>query len=347
MYKIGICGHFGNKKNLLNGQTVKTKIITNELSKQLGEDEITTVDTHNWKRNPFKLLVENFNLIKKSNNIIILPAHRGIKVFVPLFLLFNIFFNRKLYYIVIGGWLPEILQNNLKLKNRLKKFDGIYVETKSMMKDLNKLGLLNVDVIPNFKVINVLKEDELRCTNKQPFKVCTFSRVMKEKGIEDAINVIIKINSEAQEEIYNLDIYGQVEKGYEKRFEELQKNFPSYIKYKGLVEFDKATDILKNYFLLLFPTKYEGEGFPGTVLDAFASGVPIVATDWKYNSEIIINNKTGFIYNNNIENFDYLLKDLANNPKKVLSLKNNCLNEINKYNPNIVISKLLKKMKVD
>lgn len=347
MYTIGICGHFANEKNLLNGQTVKTKIVTNELIRQLGQNQISTIDTHNWKKNPFKLLIQTFNLIKKSENIIILPAHRGVKVFVPLFLILNLFFNRKLHYIVIGGWLPEMLNNNILLRNRLKKFDGIYVETISMMNSLKNLGLENVSVVPNFKVTKILKENELIFSQKKPFKICTFSRVMKEKGIEDAINAINKINTNSKEMVYTLDIYGQIENGYEDRFKELQKKFPSYINYKGLVEFDKATDILKNYFILLFPTKYEGEGFPGTVLDAFAAGIPVVATNWKYNSEIITDMKTGFIYNNQIDDLEYLLKDLALHPKKVQPLKALCLQEIHKYNPNIVIARLLKIMGVN
>ena len=65
-------------------------------------------------------------------------------------------------------------------------------------------------------------------------------------------------------------------------FNELKSTFPSYIKYGGLVPFDKSVEVLKNYFALLFPTYYEGEGFAGTLLDAMAAGVPVVASDWRY-----------------------------------------------------------------
>ena len=42
---VCIIGHFGFAKNLLNGQTVKTKIITKELEKQLVKDRYTW-----WKK---------------------------------------------------------------------------------------------------------------------------------------------------------------------------------------------------------------------------------------------------------------------------------------------------------
>ncbi|MFR3494185.1 MAG: glycosyltransferase [Blautia sp.] len=56
---------------------------------------------------------------------------------------------------------------------------------------------------------------------------------------------------------------------------------PQYIRYKGMVPFNQSTEVLKNYDALLFPTYYEGEGFAGTIIDAFAAGLPVIASDWK------------------------------------------------------------------
>lgn len=50
MYKVGVCGHFGSEKNLLNGQTVKTKLLTKELRLALGTQDVNIVDTHGWKK---------------------------------------------------------------------------------------------------------------------------------------------------------------------------------------------------------------------------------------------------------------------------------------------------------
>lgn len=61
---VSVIGHFGNSKLLLNGQTVKTKIITDELSKQLGNDEVLKLDTAGGKstllKAPFQCLRERF-----------------------------------------------------------------------------------------------------------------------------------------------------------------------------------------------------------------------------------------------------------------------------------------------
>lgn len=47
MNKIGICGHYGGNKICLDGQTIKTKIVTEELEKIY---KIKKVDTFNGKK---------------------------------------------------------------------------------------------------------------------------------------------------------------------------------------------------------------------------------------------------------------------------------------------------------
>ena len=172
MYKIGICGHFANGKHLLNGQTVKTKIIAKELELELTSKEIYTLDTYGWRKNPLKLIYLLFKMVKNSKHIIILPAQRGLKVFVPIILLFNILYRRKLHYIVIGGWLPMILSTNKYLKNLLNKFDSIHVETKTMANNLNNLNMTNIYVLPNFKSIQVLGKESFPIHMPFPLKVC-------------------------------------------------------------------------------------------------------------------------------------------------------------------------------
>ena len=65
-----------------------------------------------------------------------------------------------------------------------------------------------------------------------------------------------KINEEANETVYALDIYGQIDKNYAEEFEKIKNTLPSYIKYVGCVDSEKTVKTLENYYLLLFPTKF-------------------------------------------------------------------------------------------
>lgn len=347
VFKVGICGHFGGGKQFFDGQTVKTKTIFAELGKYLGEDRVTKVDTYNWKLRPFRLLINFVKLINSSENVIIIPAQNGVKFFVPLLAILNLFFKRKIYYVVVGGWLPEFIVKEKYLIPSLKRFNTVLVETTIMKQKLNTLGLLNVDILPNFKNLNVLKESELVYNHTEPYKLCTFSRVMKEKGIEDALEAVKHVNKTMGRIVYTLDIYGQVDEGYRERFAELEKTFPNYICYKGVVNFSDSVAVLKEYFALLFPTYYKGEGFAGTILDAYAAGIPVIATNWRYNGEIIQDQIDGFIYDyQNPAGLYNLLYKAVQDPGIIIDLKKNCINRAAEFSADKVVERLVKYLKI-
>lgn len=342
MYRVGICGHYGGGKIYLDGQTVKTKIFTKELANKIGEQNIQIVDTHGWKRNPLSLIIKCIMLLSRCQNIIIFPDQNGIKVLSLLFVILNRVFNRKLHYVVIGGWLPELLEKNSVLKNRVSKFDGVYVETYSMLKELEKLGFTNVEYLPNFKQLNILNKEELIFQNEEPYKLCTFSRVVYEKGIEDAIEAVKNVNDSLGRIVYTLDIYGQVDEKYRDRFENLKNTFPEYIAYKGVVDYNRSVDVLKKYFALLFPTHYRTEGMPGTIIDAYAAGIPVISSHWNSATEIIINGETGFVYDfKSRKGLEKVLFNMHSNIDQINEMKKNCLRMAKQYTPEVAIGLFL------
>lgn len=340
MKKVAVLGHFAFGLNYLDGQTVKTKIVTSELEKQLGANQVSRIDTHGGAKIIPKVIMQLVGAFRNNANIVILPAKNGIKFFVPMCVFLKKIFHRKLHYVVIGGWLSELLEKNDRIKKDLNEFNCIYVETNEMKTKLNTIGLQNVVVMPNFKRLQLLREEELAIPTAEPHKLCTFSRVVKEKGIEDAVKAVRQLNEEKGYTAYTLDIFGQIDPNQGEWFQNLQSQFPEYITYKGLVEFDKSVEVIKDYYLLLFPTYYEGEGFAGTLLDAMAAGVPIVASDWKYNREIINANNGLLFETHNVNDMVSKIKSI----KDIGQLKKSCLIEAQKYQPQNVIQILLNRL---
>lgn len=342
---VSILGHFGEGKTLLNGQTVKTKILTEELCEQLGKEQVVRIDTHGGIRTLFKAPFQVLRALKQSRNVMILPAQNGVRVYAPLLSLFrNLFRGRKLHYVVIGGWLPEFLKQRKRLAAVLKMFDKIYVETQTMKRALEEQGFGNVIVMPNCKRLHILTEDELIYPTEKPYRLCTFSRVMKEKGIEDAVDAVISINTKRHFPVFTLDIYGAVESSQTEWFETLKKTFPDYIHYRGAVPFHETTEILKEYFALLFPTYYEGEGFAGTFLDAYSAGIPVIATDWRYNPELV-SEDTGFLYPTQRQDILIdILEGVVQNPAELYIKKSACLKKASEYQSDQVIRILINQL---
>ena len=343
MKKVCVIGHFGFGKELLNGQTIKTKTVTIELEKQLGKDQVVKIDTHGGARVFLGIICKMLKAFCYCENIIVFPAHNGVRVFVPLCVFLNFLFRRKLHYVVIGGWIDSFLEQHYVLSKMLKNFTGIYVETQSMKCALKQRGLSNVVVMTYFKDIPILKKSELVYSTLKPYRVCTFSRVMKEKGIENAIDAVKNANAKAGENLFTLDIFGQIDTAQVQWFENLKANFPEYISYKGLVPFNETVDTLKNYYALLFPTYYDGEGFAGTLLDAMAAGIPSIVSDWKYNSEIVVQNITGILVKP--MDTDALTSALESTlTDSWNAMKGNCIHESYKYIPSIAIQTLINKL---
>ncbi|GIQ69772.1 glycosyltransferase family 1 protein [Xylanibacillus composti] len=340
MRNIGIVGHVARGLSMADGQTIKTRMLIEELNGKLN-DEVQVVDTHNWTKRPIQLIVQCIQLIRTCKHIVIMPAYKGILVFLPLFVLLNMLYRRKIHYVVIGGWLVGYLKKRKALVPFAKRLETIHVESAAMIAGLEELGFANAYYMPNFKRLPLIAEHELVYDHHPPYKLCTFSRVMKEKGIEEAIDAVTQVNLLMGRTVYTLDIYGAIEEGYNSRFQSVLGQSGEDVQYRGIVAYDQSVNVLKDYFLMLFPTYFPGEGFAGTLLDCLASGLPVLATDWKYNKEIVKDEVTGYIYDHRANSLKEELLRILQNPELVLALKGNCVKEYQRYHPDHVIEHFL------
>ena len=344
--KVSILGHFGHGKELLNGQTVKTKILAKAMQGMLGEKEVCCIDTHGGVKVLMKAPFQVLKAVLHSSNVVILPAHNGLRIYAPLFWLAQkCGAKSRLHYVVIGGWLPEFLGKRPLLQKQLKSFYGIYVETQSMKQALEKQGFTNFLVMPNCKELPILSPEELVRSYQEPYKLCTFSRVMKEKGIEDAVEAVRTVNVSNERTVYTLDIYGSVEPKQIAWFEELQKQFPAYVRYCGAVPFDQSVAVLKDYFALLFPTRFYTEGIPGTIIDAYAAGVPVISARWESFSDVVEDRKTGYGFAfGEQESLCQILTEIASAPEMITALKENCLQRAGEYAPQNAVGVIVKQI---
>ena len=166
---------------------------------------------------------------------------------------------------------------------------------------------------------------------------------MKEKGIEDAIRAVEFINTKVGRTVALLDIYGQIESGQEEWFQKLLQNVPSYVNYKGCVSASNSVETLKHYYALFFPTHFFTEGIPGTIIDAYASGIPVISAKWESFSDVVDEQITGFGYQfgNTDELYDLAYEVFNMDSKEFMKIKTNCLEKALKYIPENVISILI------
>lgn len=336
-YKFGICGAFDFEEKGTGGQSVKTREFYFALRNAVGKDKIAILESTGYKANSISFFFKMISLIRNCENVIIFPANKGIKIFAPMCTFFAPKYRTRIHYNVIGGWLPKLVKENLGLKRCLLKFNTILVETSTMKRELEEQGFSNIYRLVNFK--QFVPVTEVKAVS-EPVRLCYFSRVAKHKGIEDAVKVVGRINKNKISCIF--DIYGPVVPDYEKDFQKIQKSFGKGITYKGKIDPKDSVETITQYDLQLFPTLYDTEGIPGSIVDSYFAGTPVVAAKWNSFSDVIKDSMTGIGYEqHNVTDFYRKLSAIITQPEEIMKMKQNCLREAENYKPEVVIEQFL------
>lgn len=123
----------------------------------------------------------------------------------------------------------------------------------------------------------------------------------------------------------------------------LMKN-PSAIKYKGIVSSSDSVETLKDYDALLFLAKYKNEGLPGTIIDAYAAGIPVISAKWESFSDIVKEGLTGIGYmQNDLDGLEKTIRWATSNKQQLFKMKYNCTIKAKEFHRETVITELFGK----
>jgi glycosyltransferase involved in cell wall biosynthesis len=100
--------------------------------------------------------------------------------------------------------------------------------------------------------------------------------VKPSKGIREIFAAVHTLGNTA-----TVDVFGPLHDGIE------VSEFTSAVRYRGELPREEVANVLSKYDVLLLPTHYSGEGYPGVILEAFAAGLPVIATRWQAIPEIV------------------------------------------------------------
>lgn len=345
MKRICIIGHFGGNECFTDGQTVKVRSLYEGL-KRVSEEKlvIDKVDTYYLKKSAFKLCLSFLKCLLFDKIIIFLPATNGRRVLFKLLYFVSKIFKKEVYHDCIGGALVQEIKENPKWIKYLNAYKKNWMESDTQARIMFSLGIHNASYLPNFKHISPVAEKENDYQKTTPFKFCTFSRVLPEKGIGDAIDAVSRINEDAGKELIHLDIFGPIQESAMEWFNDLVLNC-SYVSYCGVIDPQDSVATIKNYYMLLFPTQYYTEGMPGTIIDAMFAGVPVIARRWIYCDEMIQTGYNGLVYDFDkpellIDTIRYSLENIDT----IIEMRKNCVKDSIKYSETEVVSRIIREM---
>lgn len=332
--KTDVCliGHFGGSETFYDGQTVKTLMLEDAFRRYGPQLTIYKADTFDYRRNKWKFFRDLTVGVFSSNRIVLCVSKRGRRVFFPTCYVLAKLFHKKVFYSTIGGRLADEARENRKVKKYLSSFQKIWVESRALEQNLREQGIANAEYLPNFKFLPVLTPEELPAQIHKPMQCVIFSRVSAEKGVGDAIDAVTQINRESGETEVRLDIFGPVQEGYTAELEQRVAASGQAVSYCGTVRPDESVSVIQKYDLLLFPTRYRREGMPGTIIDALASGVPVIARRWCYCDEMLSHGETGYCYDfDQPQQLRYWLEYALSHQEELLDMKVNCLTAAQRF----------------
>ena len=244
----------------------------------------------------------------RCDKIVISSADKGSHIVLKFFE--KIRTRKDIYYFAIGGSLyRNIIENNWKTST-YSNIKQIYVESNILKNDLKSININNIETLNNFRRVEKFKNNYKKT---DIVKFVYYGRVIKEKGIEEAIKLIKRLNEGNIN--CTLNIYGQCETEY---LHKISNMFSNKIKYHGEIKPNNSREyeILSQYDIFIFPTEYQGECLPGALIDAYISGLAVIASGWKYAQEYICNNENGIIFEyKNYEDMYIKTKSLIENNK--------------------------------
>ena len=339
MSVLVIC-HLTESKS--NGQISKTRDVISFLKKHG-----FIVDVLNYGSfNIFEKVFSSKNIMKKYDNIVLMPGGKR-----ALFYYINLITKLKkvnTHYVAIGGWVLNLLNDpkNRKHFEKLKKFKGIYLQNTKTVDAFKTNGFNNVFYISSFSSKLPISEEQakqkaLSYTNRTKFNFCFFARVERTKGVLLACDAINRAIKKYPNKEISFDIYGEIKD--ETLRDELSKIIEKnqQISYRGVLSSVDCLTILSSYFCMLFPTFYKGEGTPHTIIESFMAGLPVIASKWAYNSELIEDKNTGLLFDlNNDELFEKICWAIENCEQlSIISIE--CFKKSKIYDPEKLLLPLL------
>ncbi len=329
---ILILGYFGYLSSKLHGQSVRTRNVYELIKKETNSiANVEYFDTSELRTEKIGI-IKMFKKIASSDMLIYIPAQNSLTFFFPFIYLICKFKNINILYIAIGGWLAEYLNSKKLHAYLLSKVDGILVQSNQLKEKLTSIFKYNnVINFPNFRIQSHLPTFE---GNNIGLKIVFMARISKYKGIDVVFRLAeyIDKNSKYKNEII-IDFYGPIDHSENKYFfNEISKH--ACVSYKGVLAPQDIYSVLEKYDLLVLPTRYSGEGFPGTILDAYMSGLPVVVSNWKYLPEFVDEGKTGFIFNlENEDEFHQFIDVLYRDRTLLSTMKKNAFEKSKLYSP--------------
>lgn len=336
--KIIFIGGVG-RADQFGGELTKNKYILDKMA-TLGY-ELSIIDVNKCRHSLFRLLSVvcrfiYYCIIYRKATFVFSTSPVNAYRFLQLIYYFGL--KRKIVLWVIGGNFGANVCNGRYKAKFFRGLHRIIVEGEKMKCQLADAGLNNVMVMPNFKKIGPLPSAKKYDDGKIHFLF--ISRIMPQKGADYILQCAKRLDESGRSDRYVIDFYGTIDSEYASSYKKQLELLPN-VNYCGSLDLRDWNNygVLSRYHFMLFPTYWRGEGFPGVVIDAYIAGVPIIASDWNFNSEFVDHGHTGIVIpTHNVEELYRTMCDVIDNDYDIEAMTVKCRDMLPRYDVDNILN---------
>ena len=196
-----------------------------------------------------------------------------------------------------------------------------------------------IQVIPNSFDAGIFSYIKREKPKNQVWKLLFLGRVSSQKGLPFLISGLQTLKENGIQFCLNIVGVAEVELKSELEVQITEAGLEEEIAFHDACAHHQVPEIMREYHLLVLPSLWEG--MPNAVMEAFASGLPVVATDIPGTNELVKDGDTGLLAKPSngaslaeklqeaVENYDLCL-DMTERANRML---------LEKYNPKVIHNK--------
>lgn len=274
----------------LGGATISLNYLIEFIKKSNIQHDL--IDTQHFKSaglkilNPLYVFLIFLIKIRKVELVFVNVSQFGTKTISPFLYLMTRFFGKKFVFRPFGGAMQDHYEkyNSLQKKifhKTLLQSNIFYLQTKELVTYFSPRGK---NILQLTTSRNRPPNQYLRPNRSYQKRFVFLGHVNEYKGIDYLLEAISNLDAS-----YTVHIYGAIQdKKYHAAFQNSNV-------YQGLLGKDEVLTTLQEYDVLILPTHYRGEGYPGAIIEAYSLGLPVITTDWRAIGEIVDAEKTGLL----------------------------------------------------
>jgi glycosyltransferase involved in cell wall biosynthesis len=200
------------------------------------------------------------------------------------------------------------------IREKMEQVDHIIAYT-GLMRDLllaNGVGHGKIEVSPYGIDTSHISKAPLERPLPPPLRVGFVGTLAPHKGCDTLIRAFRKLPRELEA---TLDIYGNLNR-FKRFLKELRRLSGSdeRINFAGPFQRERVGQVLSELDVLVVPSRWY-ENQPGVILEAFAAGVPVIATDLGGMSEFVKHEENGLLFElEDVEDLARQLRRLGEEP---------------------------------